>query len=214
MAIGPAIRSLFGRHEHRAAEAFRGLFMDMDDLVSEICAGRPEAARILEIGCGEGAMTERLVRSYPGAELLAIDITPRLGRLYRGDPARVVFRQVSVETVALERPGGFDLVLLCEVLNHVPPAIRRSLLDSVRTTLAPGGVFVLKEWAPSRGPVHWLCAASDRYLTGDEVAYLCPSEAEPLLAACFGTMAVRRGRRSIAPNPNNYLFLVSAPLAP
>jgi len=212
MALGAFIRGLFGRHEHRVAEAYRRMFIDLDDLVSEIRLLRPDAGRILEVGCGEGAMTERLVTAFPRAELLAIDITPRLGRLYRGDPARATSRQVTVQGVAAERPGTFDLVLLCDVLHHVPPAARPDLLAAAKASLAPDGVFILKEWAPTRSLVHWMCATSDRVLTGDDVAYLRPEEAEDLLAPAFGRGALRPGRRTIAPRRNNYLF-ASSPAA-
>ena len=40
--------------------------------------------RILEVGCGEGAVSERLAALYPNAEITAIDITPNVGRLYAG----------------------------------------------------------------------------------------------------------------------------------
>jgi trans-aconitate methyltransferase len=36
----------------------------------------PHPKRILEVGCGEGSMTERLVVAFPGATLTPIDITP------------------------------------------------------------------------------------------------------------------------------------------
>jgi 2-polyprenyl-6-hydroxyphenyl methylase/3-demethylubiquinone-9 3-methyltransferase len=211
MAIGAFIRRLFGRHEHRVAEAYRRLFIDLDALVEEIRAARPRPARILEVGCGEGAMTERLVAAFPGAELLAIDVTPRLGRLYRGDPARVVFRQVPVQRIAAEQPGRFDLVLLCDVLHHVPPVMRPELLAAIRATLAPGGAFVFKDWAPSRSLPHWMCETSDRVLTGDDVAYLPPGDAAALLGPVFSPAPVVPGRRTVPPHANNYILTVTAP---
>jgi hypothetical protein len=32
--------------------------------------------------------------------------------------------------------------------------------------MAAGGSLAVKDWIVSAGPIHWLCSASDRYLTG------------------------------------------------
>ena len=57
-------------------------------------------------------MTERIVRSYPAAAITAIDITPNVGRLFRGNSSSVTFRQQTVEAIAHLHPESFDLVIL------------------------------------------------------------------------------------------------------
>ena len=90
MHPGPLIGRLFGTHERQVAEAFRRVFVDLDDFARRLQLWIPSAPRrILEVGCGEGAMAERLARIYPGATITGIDIKPTIGRLYRGDTARV-----------------------------------------------------------------------------------------------------------------------------
>ena len=69
----------------------------------------PEPRRILEVGCGEGAMTERLTKAYPAATVTGTDITPRIGRLFRGDAAKVRFLRSRVEDVALNEPASVRL---------------------------------------------------------------------------------------------------------
>lgn len=208
MPLGPSVRALFGRYEPQVAAAYRALYVDLDAWGSQLRRWMPQALDILEIGCGEGAVTERLAALYPEARITGIDITPRLGRLYAGDHDRVTFRQVPVETVAAEHPGRFDLVLLGDVLHHVPLAARPSLLSAVRETLAPGGCFVFKEWLRSRTPIHWASSASDRYLTGDDVSYLSKEEAEALVKQAFHPGAIRDEAR-IRPWRNNAAWLIS-----
>src|SRR5579859_4409597 len=128
MQTGPLVRRLFGPYEHGVAEVYRRLFVNLDDLANLMCAWVPRAQRILEVGCGEGAMTERLVRSYPAASITAIDITTRIGRLYRGPASTVNFFQETVEEVAHRSPASFDLVILADVMHHVPLEARRSLM--------------------------------------------------------------------------------------
>jgi len=169
----------------------------------------PRAACILEVGCGEGAMTERLIEAYPVARITAIDVTPRLGRLFRGDQSRVEFIQAPVGDIAAREPGAFDLVLLSDVVHHVPLPLREPLLADIRTTLAPGGQFIFKEWVSDRSLIHWACDASDRYLTGDDVHYLSDAQAKALVSGQFGAESIRDERR-IAPWSNNMALRVMA----
>ena len=209
MPLGPAIRRLFGRHEHRVAALYRAIFVDIDAYARQIGEWVPAARRILEVGCGEGAVTERLRDLYPDADILAIDITPRVGRLFRGRHDRVTFKQISVQQVAAEQPGAFDLVILSDVLHHVPAAMRRELLAAVRAAVAPGGALIFKDWERTAAPIHWLCHAGDRWLTGDRVRYLRRPEAEAMLADAFGRPAVV-AQAFVKPWRNNFAMLARA----
>jgi 2-polyprenyl-6-hydroxyphenyl methylase/3-demethylubiquinone-9 3-methyltransferase len=157
---------LFGPYEREIAEAYRTLFVDLDDFVDRLQVWAPQPRRMLEVGCGEGAMTERLSKAYPAATVTGTDITPKIGRLFRGDAAKVRFLRRPVEDVTLNEAASFDLVVLCDVVHHVPPLERQPLLSAIGRVMAAGGSLAVKDWIVSAGPIHWLCSASDRYLTG------------------------------------------------
>lgn len=203
MALGSFIRKSFGRYEYRVAELYRGAFMDLRDYSAKIGDWAPKAHRILEVGCGEGAVTEILAAAYPDADILAIDITPNAGRLYRGRRTGVEFRQAPVSDIAAQYPASFDLITLSDVIHHIPAELRPDILDAIRRCLAPGGRFVFKDWARTSTPIHWLCHAGDRYLTGDRVAYLTPQEALELVTSSVPAFEpIARG--NIGPWKNNY----------
>jgi 2-polyprenyl-3-methyl-5-hydroxy-6-metoxy-1,4-benzoquinol methylase len=207
MRPGPLIRHLFGRYERAVTEGYRRLFVDLDDFVRHSKVWMPRARTILEVGCGEGAMTERLTEAYREARITAIDISPNLGRLFRGDATRVTFLRKRVEEVARERPVFFDLVVLCDVLHHVPLVDRSSLLSAIDQAMAPGASLAFKDWAPSFSPIHWLCMVSDRHLTRDDVQFCTISEAKALICAVFGSNAIRQ-ETLVRPWANNIAFLV------
>lgn len=188
-SVGVAVRALFGAHERAVAELYRSMFLDMDVLVQRL-ANTATPARILEVGCGEGQMTMRLAAAFPRAEILAVDISARVGRLCAEPTQRVRFRCCTVADLLAERGAPFDLVTLCDVLHHVPPSERASLLDAVRQLCAPGGCFVLKDWERRQTPIHWACALSDRFITGDRVRYCTRAELRGLLGHAFPRCAI------------------------
>jgi 2-polyprenyl-3-methyl-5-hydroxy-6-metoxy-1,4-benzoquinol methylase len=207
MRPGPLVRRCFGPYERAVTEVYRRLFVDLDHFVDFVRIWVPQARRILEVGCGEGAMTERLVKAYPDATVTAIDITPNVGRLFRGDAARVTFLQRSVDHVARQEPASFDLVILCDVLHHVPPPERQGLLSAIDRAMTPGGSLAFKDWIASSSPIHWLCRMSDHYLTGDDVRFCTAMSAKALLTSAFGSDAVR-SEAVVRPWSNNVAYLI------
>jgi 2-polyprenyl-3-methyl-5-hydroxy-6-metoxy-1,4-benzoquinol methylase len=207
MRLGPFIRALFGPFERSIGEAYRSLYIDLEEFTRLMLRWRPRAERILEVGCGEGAVTERLAQAYPNAGITAVDITPRLGRLYRGPTDRVEFRRCTVQEIAAREAGAYDLAVLSDVLHHVPREARQAILDSIRAAVAPGGALIFKDWQKSRTPIHWLCHASDRWLTGDRVVYMTREEMRWRLSNAFGEQALIAEAR-VLPRWNNLATLV------
>jgi len=207
MAIGSTVRRLFGRHERLIANLWRGMFMSVDHWTRTIGTWAPQPKRILELGCGEGCSTTRLVAAYPDAAIDAVDIASQAGRLYEGPTDRVRFRVITAEELARECPGAYDLIVVTDVLHHVPHHARASFLGAIRTLLAPDGMLAFKDWHRNRAPIYYLGYAADRWLTGDRIAYLTRAEARQLLAGTFGADCVS-AEQTIAPWFNNYALKI------
>lgn len=207
MAIGATVRRAFGKHERKVSELWRAIFVDLDAWTATVSGWVAQPRRILELGCGEGYSTERLAAAFPEARIDAVDIAENIGRLYAGPRDRVSFRRIFAEELAAQEPGAYDLVILADVIHHVPFEMRRSLLEAVRTLLAPAGTFLFKDWARNHTPIYYAGYASDRWLTGDRIAYLTPDEARAMLEPVFGQGSIR-DQAWIKPWRNNYAFLI------
>jgi len=92
-------------------------------------------------------------------------------------------------------------------MHHVPVAFRQELLNSIRTALAAKGTFIFKDWQRNRAPIHWLCYASDRWLTGDRISYMTRDEMRQHLAISFGAASLVAEAR-VAPWWNNIATLI------
>lgn len=107
------------------------------DRIAELAAGFGPVRRILEIGCGTGLLTQRLVRQWPGAEIIATDISPAMvsaAKARIGDAAQ--FRVMDGEWPSLQE-AGFDLILSSLTFQwfmDLPGAVTRSI-----ALLRPGG---------------------------------------------------------------------------
>jgi len=104
--------------------------------------------RVLEIGCGQGAGTESLLRA-PGAErIVAFDYDPeqvrraRMRHLRRGTKAALLF-QADGERLPFA-DAQFDVVVEFAILHHMHDW--RQALREVARVLKPGGLFVYEEF--------------------------------------------------------------------
>jgi 2-polyprenyl-6-hydroxyphenyl methylase/3-demethylubiquinone-9 3-methyltransferase len=96
-------------------------------------------ARILDVGCGAGLLSEALARE--GADVVALDLAPDLVEVAKlhllESNLRVDYRLQSVEALAAEMPASFDAITCMEMLEHVPDP--GSVLAACATLLKPGG---------------------------------------------------------------------------
>ena len=120
-------RGLVGRLKHAAIMAPR--------LATYRKVLRP-GARILDVGCGSGALLDALHRDG-GWQAVGVEINPEAVRI--GREAGLDLRLGSLEDAAFP-DNSFDLVVLNHVLEHVHEP--RATLREILRILAPGGVLM------------------------------------------------------------------------
>ncbi|MFA5105513.1 MAG: class I SAM-dependent methyltransferase [Candidatus Micrarchaeia archaeon] len=94
--------------------------------------------RLLDLGCGTGSLSEKIISKYPGKfDVTGADFNREAYKLEGGK-----FVQADLNRPPLPFPdASFDVVMLVEVIEHVDnPA---SLLSEIRRVLSPGGTLIL-----------------------------------------------------------------------
>lgn len=131
---------------------------------------RVESARLADIGCGGGLLSEAMARA--GARVTGIDMAGKaltVARLHQvesglaGTDREIDYRQQTAEQLAEAEPGSFDVVCCLEMLEHVPePA---SVVRACLRLLRPGGWLFVS--TINRTPLAWAGAiVGAEYLLG------------------------------------------------
>ena len=206
MPIGPIVRNLLGPLERPVSELYRSFFIDLFDLARQTQQW-VSASKILELGSGEGALAERLAEEFPNAHITGIDISSKVGRMFKGDSSRVAFKQITIQDFAKDNVASFDLLVVCDVMHHIPLEYHKEILTAARMTLKPGGALIFKDWDRNSTLVNFFCYVSDRYITGDHIHYKTAEEWRELIKDVFGINSIKSEVR-IRPHKNNIAFLV------
>jgi len=108
----------------------------------EVAAGLRDA-RVLDVGCGGGILSEAMARS--GARVLGIDLSQAVldvAELHALEAKLAVeYRAIAAEELAAASPGSFDLVTCMEMLEHVPDLA--AALSALATLVKPGGNVIV-----------------------------------------------------------------------
>jgi tRNA (cmo5U34)-methyltransferase len=119
--------------------------------------------RVLELGCGDGRLTEALLRALPGTHLTAIDAAPEMLGLARGRLApfagRAELRRSRIEDAGNWAPGGYGAVVTSLAMHHLDDPAKQAAYRDIATALCPGGAFVLADmFRPTGDPALALAA--------------------------------------------------------
>lgn len=87
-----------------------------------------DTSRVLDVGAGDGQRRERIARRFPNARYVSVDPDPEANADH-----------LSLDSVTTK----FDMAILFEVLEHLPPEDGIALLTRMHQHLEPGGQVVV-----------------------------------------------------------------------
>lgn len=110
----------------------------------------PQSQRILELGCGTGELSLKILQHCPNVHIVAIDYSPRMLEFATKKLAAAGYAQQWTGVEAdfgdwannqLFIEGGFDGCVSSLAIHHLPNEMKLALFSRICKNLTPGGVF-------------------------------------------------------------------------
>ena len=96
---------------------------------------------IIDIGCGDGRFTSELSKAFPDANVVGIDYSERAISLAKSMSPNIPFIQMDIARSSPKEK--YDVGVLMEVLEHIPPEDVRNFLHGVSDLLCDRGVLFI-----------------------------------------------------------------------
>ena len=174
--------------EGMQGEHARNLYPHVLAEVTRAVAGDP-APRLLDLGCGTGALGELVLSRLPGARLTCVDLSPRMveaARMRLSDRADVLL--CDAERLPF-RDGSFEAAWCNDSFHHYPDP-ERAAFQAWRV-LAPGGTFIIGDaWQPA--PARAIMNAWMPYSREGDVRIYSEAELRRILGTWFSDVSWRR----------------------
>ena len=122
-----------------------------------------EIGRFLDVGSGDGAMSELVLSSQPSSEAVLVDNSPPMlehanVRLAGWRGRWQALRRDLCDPSWLEDlpPGPYDAAVSGLAIHHLPDERKRALFAELFALLRPGGIFVNMDYVLIDGPLRGL----------------------------------------------------------
>lgn len=110
---------------------------------------------VLDLGCGPGSLSARLVQRLPGARVIGVDADPLLLALAQaryGDAIEFVDADLTADGLPEQVPASIDAAVSTTALHWLDPEPLAALYRALAARIRPGGVFVNGDHMPATDP--------------------------------------------------------------
>jgi tRNA (cmo5U34)-methyltransferase len=111
-------------------------------LISALPFKSGDKPRVIDLGCGTGNITKALMRRYPGASVVCIDLAEKMLELARTKLKR--HKNIEYWSGDMRRyryRGKYDAIISSLVLHHVDKREKGQFYKKIFNSLKKGGVF-------------------------------------------------------------------------
>ncbi len=130
----------------------RQLFPSYDEMLEAVARCVPSTSRrILELGCGTGELSKKILKRCPNAQIIALDYSPRMIEFARKKMAEAGYQQWSgIEAdfgewannpEKLEIGTEFDACVSSLAIHHLSNEMKAKLFQRIGKSLKSGGCF-------------------------------------------------------------------------
>jgi len=141
MIISKIVEHNFSRYPeeyNNIAETQKKVAAKIAETITESCIPLSDNLHILEIGCGTGFLTQKLMQRFPNANFTICDISPAMLDFCRKSMPPVKSANYAVCDITTDCPAGeFDIITSSLAFQWVEDM--QKLMERLRNKLNPGG---------------------------------------------------------------------------
>lgn len=177
---------------HEMRELLRSIYRDASMPTRELVAWRhlicpyepitqwvPPAAHVLDFGCGTGALLALLSERRQIASGIGCDVSSGAIAAAKAAQARLSHDALDFRRIADFKDipaAAFEIVVMIDVLHHIPPARQQEAISAALRRVAPGGRLIYKDMTRHPFWRRWANTTHDLLLSGQLVHYVAPDK--------------------------------------
>lgn len=138
---GASLKSvLFQGMPDIANEHFHAIHLNF---ILDCLSNDKKSIKILDIGCGYGRLSIPLIKRFPLAQIIGMDISSNYVKLYKENTGKEAYIG-SIDAIPPEL-GNFDYIVVITVLMYLPENKLRKVFSGLFSRLNPGGKIIIIE---------------------------------------------------------------------
>ena len=141
-------------HFEKEATVFDKLFFKvvpryqemMEAIIEAIPFSKQDKLKIIDLGCGTGNLTQKIIAAYPNADVTCIDMAENMLKMVKAKLKRK--RNVSFwlgDIRNFDYSGKYDVIVASMVLHHIDQKDKVRFYRKLYNTLSKGGVFYVMD---------------------------------------------------------------------
>jgi len=136
-------------------------YLEQHEIISTLLPSAERSCRVLDLGCGNGILSEVLLRKLPQAVVVGFDLTEKMLQAFERKLARHAgqfeVKQGDFRTDSIG--AGYDIIMAGLTLHHLTWQEREKLYHTLYAALNPGGRLLARDIIIDEDPA----VAQDQY---------------------------------------------------
>ncbi len=132
----------------------------IDCLLRLIALTQPQVSTFLDLGCGDGILTQAIKGKYPTSHGVLVDISPTMleaaqEKLHQEENLNFVLADFGEQKwlQAINHTMNFEVIVSGFAIHHLPNHRKQEIYQEIYDLLTPGGIFLNLEHIASLSPL-------------------------------------------------------------
>ncbi len=146
------VQEFYNKISEDYPELLRKAVPRYDDMLNAILEYIPrefKPKRILELGCGSGNLTDKVINRFSGSIIEVVDISGdflNFSKLRFKDRTKIIYHQMDFKELNFKE-NSFDLVVSSISIHHIEDHDKKNLFEIIYKILKPKGKLVFSDQA-------------------------------------------------------------------